>query len=129
MAAVELCSTEASPQKACCNCIMQHRKRTFPMDVSAKGLRVVVTAGGAGIGRAIAATFLEHGARVQVCDVDEGALQALGRDLPAIHRVRADVAEPAQVERLFDEAKRNLGGLDVLVNNAGIAGPTAKVED
>jgi NAD(P)-dependent dehydrogenase (short-subunit alcohol dehydrogenase family) len=96
------------------------------MDSSAKGLRVLVTAGGAGIGCAIAQTFLAHGARVQVCDVDEKALAALPKE---IFRARADVASLADVERLFDEVQRNLGGLDVLVNNAGIAGPTGKVED
>ncbi len=96
------------------------------MDVSAKGLRVLVTAGGAGIGRAIAKTFLEHGARVQVCDVDDKALASLPKE---IFHVQADVANLADVDKLFEEVKKNLGGLDVLVNNAGIAGPTAKVED
>ncbi len=96
------------------------------MDLSAKNLRVLVTAGGAGIGLQIARTFLTHGARVQVCDVDDKALARLPRE---IHGVRADVAERADVERLFDEVRNNLGGLDVLVNNAGIAGPTGRVED
>src|SRR5712671_3778759 len=96
------------------------------MDVSAKGLRVLVTAGGAGIGRAIAQTFLQHGARVQVCDVDEKALASLPKE---IFRLQADVANLSDVDKLFEEVKKNLGGLDVLVNNAGIAGPTAKVED
>jgi NAD(P)-dependent dehydrogenase (short-subunit alcohol dehydrogenase family) len=96
------------------------------MDSSAKGLRVLVTAGAGGIGRAIAQTFLEHGARVQVCDVDDRALASLPRE---IFNVKADVANLPDVDKLFEEAKKNLGGLDVLVNNAGIAGPTAKVED
>jgi NAD(P)-dependent dehydrogenase (short-subunit alcohol dehydrogenase family) len=96
------------------------------MDLSAKDLRVLVTAGAAGIGLQMARTFLTHGARVQVCDVDEKALAALPKE---IFRVRADVTSLADVERLFDEVRNNLGGLDVLINNAGIAGPTAKVED
>src|SRR3954471_4181254 len=58
------------------------------MDISAKGLRVLVTAGAAGIGRAIASTFLEHGARVLVCDVDEKALASVPKD---IFRIKADV--------------------------------------
>jgi len=96
------------------------------MNLSATGLRVLVTAGASGIGRAIAQTFLEHGARVHVCDVDERALMAL----PAkITQSRADVANVTDVDRLFLDVERSLGGLDVLVNNAGIAGPTAKVED
>jgi NAD(P)-dependent dehydrogenase (short-subunit alcohol dehydrogenase family) len=96
------------------------------MDTSAKGLRVLVTAGAAGIGRAIAQTFLDHGARVHVCDVDDKALASLPNE---ITRTKADVADVAQVDKLFEEVKKSLGGLDVLVNNAGIAGPTAKVED
>jgi NAD(P)-dependent dehydrogenase (short-subunit alcohol dehydrogenase family) len=99
------------------------------MEYSAKGLRVVVTAGAAGIGRAITRTFVEHGARVHICDVDERMLKEMRSDLPQVTQTRADVANVAEVERLFLEAARHLGGLDVLVNNAGIAGPTAKVED
>ena len=96
------------------------------MDLSAKGLRVLVTAGAAGIGREIARTFVTNGARVQVCDVDEKALSSLPKE---IFRIKADVANLADVERLFEDVRKNLGGLDVLVNNAGVAGPTAKVED
>jgi len=89
------------------------------METSAKGLRVLVTAGGAGIGRAIAQTFRAHGARVHTSDIDP-------KTKPD---TLADVADLGQVEKLFDEVQKNLGGLDVLVNNAGIAGPTGKVED
>jgi len=89
------------------------------METSAKGLRVLVTAGGAGIGRAIAQTFRDHGARVHTSDIDP-------KTSPD---TLADVADVAQVEKLFQEVQKNLGGLDVLVNNAGIAGPTGKVED
>ena len=96
------------------------------MNTSAKGQRVLVTAGAAGIGLAIARTFRDAGARVFVCDIDENALAALDKD---IGRTRADVASRADVERLFAETQKALGGLDVLVNNAGIAGPTGKVED
>jgi NAD(P)-dependent dehydrogenase (short-subunit alcohol dehydrogenase family) len=96
------------------------------MHLSANGMRVLVTAGGAGIGRAIAQTFVDHGARVHACDIDEAALKSLPEK---ITRTRADVALLADVERLFADVERALGGLDVLVNNAGIAGPTAKVED
>ncbi|HUQ74698.1 MAG TPA: SDR family oxidoreductase [Burkholderiales bacterium] len=89
------------------------------MELSAKGLRVLVTAGGAGIGHAIAQTFASAGARVHTCDVDAKTKTD----------TLADVAKLDDVERLFEDVKRHLGGLDVLVNNAGIAGPTAKVED
>ena len=99
------------------------------MHYSAKGLRVVVTAGAAGIGRAITRTFVEQGARAHICDVDAAALATLRRELPEVTQTRADVSSVTDVEQLFQEAERSLGGLDVLVNNAGIAGPTARVED
>src|SRR2546426_2420736 len=99
------------------------------MEYSAKGMRVMVTAGAAGIGRAIVRTFVEHGAKVHICDVDQRALKEAGSSLPGVTQTMADVANLDDVERLFRDAKQNLGGLDVLVNNAGIAGPTAKVED
>src|SRR5204863_9274985 len=78
------------------------------------------------IGRVIAQTFLDHGARVHVCDVDEKSLSQVPK---AITWTKADVASVSDVDRLFEDVKRALGGLDVLVNNAGIAGPTARVED
>lgn len=99
------------------------------MDISAKGLSVLVTAGAAGIGRAFATTFLEAGAQVFICDVDAAALATFGTAHPQIGTARADVAVPAQVDAMFDAAIALLGGLDVLINNAGISGPTAKVEE
>jgi NAD(P)-dependent dehydrogenase (short-subunit alcohol dehydrogenase family) len=99
------------------------------MKATLEGKRALVTAGAAGIGRAIAQTFLEHGARVHICDVDPQALAAAKKDMPGATQTRADVASTADVDRLFEDVARSLGGLDVLVNNAGIAGPTAKVED
>ena len=89
------------------------------METSAKGLRVLVTAGGAGIGRAIAQTFRDHGARVHTCDIDP-------KTKPDSV---TDVSDVAQVDRLFDAVRKSLGGLDVLVNNAGISGPTGRIED
>jgi NAD(P)-dependent dehydrogenase (short-subunit alcohol dehydrogenase family) len=99
------------------------------MEISAKGLRVLVTAGAAGIGRAMTRTFVQHGARVHICDIDESALASARQELPAVTQSMADVARLADVERLFADVKKFLGGLDVLINNAGIAGPTGKVED
>jgi NAD(P)-dependent dehydrogenase (short-subunit alcohol dehydrogenase family) len=92
------------------------------------GLRVLVTAGAAGIGRAIANAFVEDGARVHVCDVDEAALAECRATLGARTSV-TDVSREDQVKRLVDEAAEALGGLDVLINNAGIAGPTGTVDD
>ncbi len=99
------------------------------MDLGIAGLRVLVTAGADGIGREIARAFLGEGAKVHVCDVDEKALARLEHSDPEITQSRADVADRDEVARLFDEAVGVLGGLDVLVNNAGIAGPTGRVED
>jgi len=99
------------------------------MDLNIKGLRVIVTAGANGIGLAIARAFAGEGARVHVCDVDQAALSALAASDPAITQTHCDVADRASVQKLFDEAAAKLDGLDVLVNNAGIAGPTAKIEE
>lgn len=99
------------------------------MDLGITGLRVLVTAGADGIGREVARAFVGEGAKVHVCDVDERALAQLKQSDPRITQSRADVADRNDVERLFEEAVGVLGGLDVLVNNAGIAGPTGRVED
>ncbi len=99
------------------------------MDMDIAGLKVLVTAGAAGIGLEVARAFLGEGARVHVCDVDEAALDGLARTDPSLSRSIADVSDRAAVARLFDDALKSLGGLDVLVNNAGVAGPTSRVED
>ena len=99
------------------------------MDLGLTGARVLVTAGAAGIGLEIARAFLREGARVHVCDVDPDALAALAASDPAITSSRADVADRASVAALFEAVMARFGGLDVLVNNAGIAGPTGKVEE
>ena len=65
---------------------------------------------------------------MHVCDVDEAALAACAERL-GVGTTRADVSDEAEVDALFDAARRTLGGLDALVNNAGIAGPTGAVEE
>lgn len=89
------------------------------------GLKVLVTAGANGIGLAIAKAFQETGAQVHVCDIDKDALNTLPE---GITHTYADVSQEADIERLFKDVSQ-LGGLDVVVNNAGIAGPTASIED
>jgi NAD(P)-dependent dehydrogenase (short-subunit alcohol dehydrogenase family) len=93
------------------------------------GLRVLVTGAAAGIGAAIANAFLEAQASVYVCDVDPAAVEQARSRHPALHASVADVSKREQVDRVVEEAASVLGGLDVLVNNAGIAGPTGGVED
>jgi len=99
------------------------------MDLGLAGARVLVTAGGSGIGLAIAREFVAEGARVHVCDVDARALSDLSASDPTVSHSLADVSDETKVAGLFDAALTHLGGLDALVNNAGIAGPTARCED
>jgi NAD(P)-dependent dehydrogenase (short-subunit alcohol dehydrogenase family) len=99
------------------------------MDMEIKGLKVLVTAGASGIGLEIARAFVREGAKVHVCDIDRAALDAMAKSDPAVTRSVCDVSDRAQVKVLFDEALNALGGLDCLVNNAGIAGPTGRVEE
>jgi NAD(P)-dependent dehydrogenase (short-subunit alcohol dehydrogenase family) len=88
--------------------------------------RVLITAGGSGIGRAMADGFARAGARVWITDVNRETL----RDLPEGWRAtQKDASDEAAVAALFREIGEVWGGLDVLCANAGIAGPTARVED
>ncbi|MEO7370222.1 MAG: SDR family oxidoreductase [Ilumatobacteraceae bacterium] len=83
------------------------------------GLRALVTGGGSGIGAAIAARLRHGGATVVVVDVDA----ATSPDFVA------DTADTAAVDALFADISRTVGGLDILVNNVGVAGPTANVDE
>lgn len=87
-------------------------------------LRVLITAGGSGIGRAIAERFAAGGAQVWITDV------ALHGDLPRDWRAsQCDASDEAAMAAVFAALAADWGGLDVLCANAGIAGPTAKIED
>ena len=97
---------------------------TQPLPLDFGGFRVAITAGAGGIGKVMADSFAAGGAKVFVCDVNEAALAECG------HRgMRADAGQVGEMEAFMDAALAHLNGLDVLVNNAGIAGPTARVEE
>src|ERR687891_430294 len=93
------------------------------------GLPSLTAAAPAAIGRATLDTFVAAGARVCVCDVDAEGLEELRAALPGVGAMLADVSDRAAVDALFEMAIARLGGLDILINNAGIAGPTARIED
>jgi NAD(P)-dependent dehydrogenase (short-subunit alcohol dehydrogenase family) len=95
-----------------------------PLTADLTGQRVAITAGANGIGRVMADSFAARGARVFISDIDEAALSSCGHP-----SMRADAGSASEMEAFVDAALDHLGGLDVLLNNAGIAGPTARVED
>ncbi|MDJ0629537.1 MAG: SDR family NAD(P)-dependent oxidoreductase [Rhodobacter sp.] len=88
--------------------------------------RVLITGAGSGIGRAMAKAFAGDGARVWVTDIDAGHLGTLPEGWRG---TAADAADEPAMAALFDDVAKTWGGLDVLCANAGIAGPTALVED
>lgn len=91
--------------------------------------RVIVTAGASGIGLAIAQKFLVEGAQVFVCDVINENLDNALEENPGLQGALADVGNSQQVEIFFNNAIKAMGGIDVLVNNAGIGGPRANIEE
>jgi NAD(P)-dependent dehydrogenase (short-subunit alcohol dehydrogenase family) len=97
-------------------------------NVSMQGSKVLITAGASGLGLEMARVFVAEGADVFICDVDKQALEAARKELPKIHIAVADVSDETSVADLFAQVEKALGGLDVLINNAGIAGPTGYVE-
>ncbi len=91
--------------------------------------RVLVTAGGSGIGRVIAEHFLASGAQVHICDLSQEALDDALQANSGMRGSLANVGKPGDVDNLFAEATAWMGGLDVLVNNAGIGGPNAPIDE
>ena len=98
------------------------------MNDSATAPGVLITAGAAGIGRVMAEAFIAQDYRVHVCDIDPAAIDSFLQARPEVSATQADIANVTQVEQVFDDLTNLYGRLDVLVNNAGIAGPTAPVE-
>jgi NAD(P)-dependent dehydrogenase (short-subunit alcohol dehydrogenase family) len=90
---------------------------------------VVVTAGGSGLGLAIARAFAAIGDRVAICDVDAEAVRIVEDTNPAISGTVCDVRDRVAVGRFVDGAAAAGDGIDVVVSNAGIAGPTASVTE
>jgi NAD(P)-dependent dehydrogenase (short-subunit alcohol dehydrogenase family) len=91
--------------------------------------RVLVTAGASGIGLAIARAFHAAGARVYICDIDDSGLARAMGELAGLLTRRCDVGDRTEVAAMVADAAQRLGGLDVLVNNAGIGGPTSSVQE
>jgi NAD(P)-dependent dehydrogenase (short-subunit alcohol dehydrogenase family) len=86
------------------------------------GKKILITGGASGIGAATAARFLEEGARVAILDRDSAACERIDRELPAISAVLpADVTDLASVRSAFAAAVDKMGGVDALINNAGIS--------
>lgn len=98
------------------------------MNIDVVGLRVVITAGASGIGLATAEEFLAGGAQVQICDVDADALERFRSGHEGAGVWQADVSDEAAVDRFVSGAVTAMGGVDVLVNNAGIAGPGGRID-
>lgn len=94
-----------------------------------KGLRVVITAGAAGIGRVMAESFMANGAIVAVSDINPDAVSAFAKDYPDHLAVAANAGSEADAEAFMSQALAHLGGLDVLINNAGASGPFSPLED
>src|SRR3546814_908198 len=97
-------------------------------DISMEGKKVLITAGASGLGLEMAKVFTAAGCQVLVCDLNQTLLDAAKKECPSLHATVADVSDEDSVAALFEQVRKVLGGLDVLINNAGIAGPTGYVE-
>ncbi|UCD98936.1 MAG: SDR family oxidoreductase [Chloroflexota bacterium] len=86
------------------------------------GKRTLITGGASGIGRATAIRFLEESSRVLILDRDNPAGEQMQQEFPGLSGfVQADVSDPVAVSAAFDQIDAWWGGLDILINNAGIS--------
>lgn len=92
-------------------------------------MNVLITAGAAGIGRAMAELFMAQGAEVAVCDTDNDAIADFQRCHPKALAFVADVTDEARMANIFAQTLTAFGTLDVVAANAGIGGPAGAVED
>ena len=94
-----------------------------------EGNRVLITGAGSGIGSVMAEYFETAGAQIWICDADKKILRQCLKENSGWKGTLCDVADEDSVNKLFQEIEKGFGGLEILVNNAGIAGPTTPVED
>ena len=99
------------------------------MNFELKGKRAIVSAGGSGIGRSIVSEFIKQGVSVSTCDIDKSLVRELKNKYPQIYAEVVDVADEKSVKEFCAKSIKFSGGLDFLVNNAGVAGPTLSIEE
>lgn len=92
------------------------------------GKTAIITAGASGIGLSIAQRFVSYGASVCICDISEEGLTDAAAAMPKALVVRTDVSSAEEVKNLFETFLKHFERLDVLVNNAGISGPTKPID-
>ncbi len=91
-------------------------------------INVVIVAGASGIGKEIARAYLKEGANVFVCDISEELLEEFSNQFPEVYVENVDVSEYEKVKNFFQNISSKIDVIDVLVNSAGIAGPTALLD-
>lgn len=96
--------------------------------MSEKTKRIIITAAADGIGKVIAEAYLNIGAKVAICDINEDKINAFKKSHPGALAEVCDVGKDDDLSAWLDRSLEFLGGCDTLVNNAGIAGPTAPIE-
>ena len=94
-----------------------------------KKLNVVVTAGASGIGKAIVQKFIDQHCNVFTCDISEQLIEEFKVDIPEAYIEKADVSDFSSMQRFYKSVSSKVDHIDLLVCNAGIAGPTSRVED
>ncbi len=90
---------------------------------------VLISGAASGIGRSIAEAFIAEGAQIHICDTSAGAIAEFLEANPNTSATLADVSNSGDVDKVFTEFEERYGQLNILINNAGISGPSAAVED
>ena len=94
-----------------------------------QNLKIIVTAAASGLGSEIATTLSTSGSQVYICDNNEAALENFSKKNPLIKCALADVSNEVQMKKFFSKIENEFGEIDVLINNAGISGPSSRLED
>jgi len=94
-----------------------------------KNLKVVITAGASGIGSEIAIALSKSSAKVIICDINKDLIESFSAKNPQIEAHHIDVSNESEIKSFFNDIKDKFNSIDVLINNAGVSGPSGKVED